>query len=286
MLDIQAVSTNLKLGQDGIWYSKDSEDISFPSDGNEECFTIEDKSFWFKHRNNCILSAVKSYPPVDNGRIFDIGGGNGFVSLALAASGFDVALVEPGRTGASNAKRRGLDTVICATAATAQLKPHSLSAIGLFDVVEHIEDDLSFLKSLRGLMKGEGRLYITVPAYSFLWSGEDVSAGHYRRYTRKSISKVIEHAGFEVEFSSCIFRFLPIPIALFRVLPYRMGLSLSKNNIQAAARDHAVQGGVIANVLAFVLNSEIENLKSNKAMSFGGSCLVVAKSPELLGVIK
>lgn len=279
MLNIQAVSTNLKLGQDGIWYSQDSQDISYPSDGNEVCFTIEDKSFWFKHRNNCILAAVKSYPPEDNGTIFDIGGGNGFVSLALEASGFDVALVEPGRTGASNAKRRGLNTVICATTATAQLKPHSLSAIGLFDVVEHIEDDLSFLKSLRGLMKEQGRLYITVPAYSFLWSGEDVSAGHYRRYARNNICKVIEHAGFEVEFSSYIFRFLPIPIAFFRVLPYRMGLSLSKNKAQAVARDHAVRSGAIANVLAFVLNSEIENIKNNKKMGFGGSCLIVAKSP-------
>lgn len=123
MLDIQAVSTNLKLGEDRIWYSKDSQDISYPSDGNEVCFTIEDKSFWFKHRNCCILSAVKSYPPKDNGTIFDIGGGNGFVSLALATSGFDVALVEPGKTGALNAKRRGLDSVICATTATAQFKP-------------------------------------------------------------------------------------------------------------------------------------------------------------------
>lgn len=279
MIDIQSVSTNLKLGQDGIWYSKDSQDISYPPDGNETCFAIEDQSFWFKHRNNCILSVVRSYPPEDNGPIFDIGGGNGYVSAALAASGFDTALLEPGRTGASNAKRRGLDTVICATTGTAQLKPHSLSAIGLFDVVEHIEDDLSFLKSLRGLMKEQGRLYITVPAYSFLWSEEDISAGHYRRYTRKGICDVIERAGFEVEFSSYIFRFLPIPIAIFRVLPYRIGLSLSKNKPQTAARDHAVQGGVITNVLAFILNSEIDNLEHKKAMRFGGSCLIVAKSP-------
>jgi hypothetical protein len=40
-----------------------------------------------------------------------------------------------------------------------------------------------------------------------------------------------------------------------------------------------VQGGPIASMLSFVLNSEIENLKNNKAMSFGGSCLIVAKSP-------
>ncbi len=278
MADIQAVSNNLMLGQDGIWYSKDSHDISYPPDGNSVCFSIEDRSFWFKHRNNCILSAMKSYPPEDNGTLFDIGGGNGFVSLALAASGFDVVLVEPGRTGALNAKRRGLPTVVCASTDTAEFKPHSLSAIGLFDVLEHIEDDLSFLKSLRGLIKEKGTLYITVPAYSFLWSGEDVAAGHYRRYTRNNLCKLIEHAGFEVKYFSYIFRLLPIPVTLFRVLPYRIGLTSSKNKFESAASDHAVHGGIIANVFHFFLKSEIANIKNNRTMSYGGSCLVVAKS--------
>lgn len=279
MLDMQTISTNLKLGQDGIWYSKDSQEISYPSHGNEACLAVEDRSFWFKHRNNCILAMVKSFPPEGSGTIFDVGGGNGYVSLALAASGFSTVLVEPGKTGALNARRRGLSTVICATTDTAQFKPDSLAAIGLFDVIEHIEDDLSFLKSLRGLMKGLGRLYVSVPAYSSLWSEKDTSAGHYRRYTRKSISRVIERAGFEVEFASYIFRFLPIPIALFRALPYRVGIPLSKNRSRAIARDHAVEGGVITNILAFLLNAEVENLRLKKAMNFGGSCLVVAKNP-------
>jgi hypothetical protein len=277
MLDLQSISENLKLGPDGIWYSKDSQDISYPSDAHEVLFTIEDKSFWFRHRNNCIVSAVKSYPPEENGTIFDIGGGNGMVSLALARAGFDIALVEPGCTGAANAKRRGLETVICATTATAEFKPHSLSAIGLFDVVEHIKDDFSFLRSLRGLMKEKGRLYITVPAYSFLWSRNDITGGHYRRYTRNSISKIIENAGFEVEFSSYIFRLMPIPIALFRVLPYRLGLSFSKNKGKTVSRDHAVKGGFITTLLARVLNLEIKNIQNKKEMFFGGSCLIVAK---------
>ncbi len=185
MADIQSITTGLKLGKDGIWYGIDTQDISYPPDGNEACFAIEDSSFWFRHRNNCIISAVRSYPPENKGTIFDIGGGNGFVSLGLANSGFDVALVEPGRTGASNAKRRGLKTVICATTESARFKPHSLSAVGLFDVVEHIEDDLSFLRFFRSLLKQGGRLYMTVPAYSFLWSEEDVLSGTFQKVYAK-----------------------------------------------------------------------------------------------------
>jgi len=279
MVDIRSISTDLKLGDDGIWYSSNDQKISYPSYGNENTFAVEDSSFWFRHRNSCILSVVKSYPPEDNGTIFDIGGGNGFVSSELANAGFDVALVEPGRVGASNAKSRGLKNVICATTSTAKFKQHSLPAVGLFDVIEHIEDDLTFLKSIKSLMKKGGRLYATVPSYSFLWSEEDVLAGHFRRYALRDISNVLKAAGFEVEFSTCIFRFLPIPIFLLRSLPYKIGLSKLGRKAKNISRDHAVKGGITANILSSTLQQEIENLNNKKGMRFGGSCLLVARNP-------
>lgn len=209
--------------------------------------------------------------------IVDIGGGNGFVSLALREAGFEVALVEPGQTGARNARRRGLETVICATTESAQFRLGSLSAVGLFDVIEHIEDDVSFLSSIHQLVKQGGYLYATVPAHELLWSREDVVAGHYRRYSRKSLSKVLGQAGFTVELVTHLFRPLPIPISLFRVLPYRMGLAHSRDKRQKIARDHAVQGGVMSRVLQAALDSEVQNLENKTAMRFGSSCLVVAR---------
>lgn len=279
MVDIRSISTELKLGDDEIWYSSNNQKTSYPSDGNENSFAVEDSSFWFRHRNSCIVSVVKSYPPEDNGTIFDIGGGNGFVSSGLANAGFDVALVEPGRVGASNAKSRGLKNVICATTNTAKFKKHSLPVVGLFDVIEHIEDDLSFLKSIRSLMKKGGRLYVTVPSYSFLWSEEDVLTGHLRRYALRDISSVLKSAGFEIEFSSYIFRFLPIPIFLLRSLPYKIGISMTERKAKNIPRDHAVKGGIIANILSVTLQQEIENLNNKRSMRFGGSCLLVARNP-------
>ena len=257
-----------------------TKDISYPSEGHDACFAVEDNSFWFRHRNNCITAVVASYPPGNNDTIFDIGGGNGFVSLKLADSGFNVALVEPGKAGTSNAKRRGLSNVICATTDTAKFKQHSLPAVGLFDVIEHIDDDLAFLKSIRELMKKNAPLYVTVPSYSFLWSAEDVFAGHFRRYNLDGISNVLQLAGFQVEFSSCIFRFLPVPVFLLRTLPYKLGLSKTKRGTSSTiSRDHAVKGGIMVNILDSILQSEVKNLNNRKAMSFGGSCLIVAKKP-------
>jgi 2-polyprenyl-3-methyl-5-hydroxy-6-metoxy-1,4-benzoquinol methylase len=278
MVDIKSISDELQKGDDGIWYSRDNLNVSYPQDGNERCFAVEDSSFWFHHRNKCIVSIVKSYPPENNGTIFDIGGGNGFVSLGLQKAGFDVVLVEPGPIGTSNARKRGIKNIICATTETAKFKKNSLPAVGLFDVIEHIEDDILFLKSIRVIMKREGYLYVTVPSYPFLWSMEDVSAGHFRRYTLKGITRVIKSSGFEILFSSYIFRFLPIPIFFLRSLPYKIGLRKKKGMLRNISRVHVVKSGPFGNLLNAVLELEIANLDNNRVMKFGGSCLIVAKA--------
>ena len=110
-----------------------------------------------------------------------------------------------------------------------------------------------------------------------LWSAEDETAGHYRRYSPATLRRVVEQAGFEVEFSTCIFRPLPIAVALFRALPHRLGMARKKDKAQSISRDHAVRGGVLASLLARVLGSEIPNLERRKAMRVGGSCLMVAR---------
>ena len=216
--------------------------------------------------------------PEDNGTIFDIGGGNGFASSNLANAGFDVILVEPGKIGAYNAKKRGLKNVICATTEAANFKQNSLSAIGLFDVIEHIEDDFCFLRSIKSLIKKNGYLYVSVPSFSFLWSELDVLAGHFRRYTLGDMYKLLKSSEFEVVFSSYIFRFLPIPIFLLRSLPYKMRLSKKERKPTDVSRDHVVKGGLIAKILIAIFKPEITNLNNRRLMRFGSSCLIVAKS--------
>ena len=152
MFDIKAISSDLFLADDGIWYSKNKRDISYPERGNQDFFEIEDNSFWFKHRNKCIVSLVNNYPPQDKGPIFDIGGGNGYVSHGLSDSGFSVVLVEAGVNGVRNAKKRGLEHIICGPFEDGGFARRAIPAIGLFDMLEHIEDDLSFLKSLQFLL--------------------------------------------------------------------------------------------------------------------------------------
>lgn len=52
--DLRVVCPGLQIGEDGIYYAIGSEAVSYPEEGNEACFEIEDQSFWFRHRNDCI----------------------------------------------------------------------------------------------------------------------------------------------------------------------------------------------------------------------------------------
>src|SRR5215813_1634544 len=103
---VDEFATEVHMREPGFWVANASSPVSYPEDGNAECRSVEDSSFWFAHRNACIVEVMKRFPP--SGLILDIGGGNGFVSLALEKAGWEVALIEPGIQGAINAKARGL----------------------------------------------------------------------------------------------------------------------------------------------------------------------------------
>ena len=53
------------------------------------------------------------------------------------------------------------------------------------EVLEHIEDDISFLRKVNELLINQGQLILPVPAGQRYWSKHDEIVGHYRRYEKK-----------------------------------------------------------------------------------------------------
>jgi 2-polyprenyl-3-methyl-5-hydroxy-6-metoxy-1,4-benzoquinol methylase len=274
MINLERFSSEL-VERDGILFAKKDSHISYPEKGNEICFQIEDDSFWFKHRLNCIIEAVKKFCP--HHQFFDIGGGNGFVAKGLEDNGIQTVLLEPGAQGCQNAKKRKLKNIICATLENAAIKSNSIPAVGLFDVVEHIEHDTDFLKAVYNLLEAEGYIFITVPAYKSLWSKEDDDAGHYRRYTTKELEDKLKQVGFEIAYSTYIFSLLPLPVFLFRSLPSKLGLNKNSADLEKQRNEHKANNNLVNKMLDKVWNFEIDQIKAGKTIPFGGSCLVVAK---------
>ena len=274
-MDFKLIAENLELVDD-IWVAKSKTEISYPAEANENCFQIEENSFWFQHRNNCIIEAVKLFAA--KGIFYDFGGGNGFVALELEENGIKTVLVEPGKTGVSNARKRGLKNTICATIEDAGFKSHTLSAVGLFDVVEHIKKDKALLKLAFELLEPGGRLFITVPAFNFLWSREDDYAGHFRRYTIKNLRKILVEIGFHVEYATYIFSVLLFPMFIYRSVPFRLRLIKERSSIEALKREHHLPKGIVGKLLESTLEMERKRIRQKKRIPFGSSFLIVAKT--------
>ena len=277
-INVLNYASSLSLGKNGIWYASETEPISYPRTGNNQCFEIEDNSFWFNHRNKCINQLVNKFSPKSKGPIFDLGGGNGVVAKALIDAGWNVVLVEPGKVGVENAKNRGLENVICATIKTAGLKKNSLPAVAIFDVLEHIEFDVLLLKELWSLLAKESYLYITVPAYNLLWSQHDIHAGHFRRYQLKKLLDDLKKIGFKIHFGSYIFRFLPLIALICRSIPFQLG-ACNGGKKSSIKREHAGRWQAIYRLLDRLLTPEINNIRNGQSMKFGLSIIIAAYKP-------
>jgi SAM-dependent methyltransferase len=273
MIDLTVIAPNLVPAEPGLWCSPASSAVAYPETGHDWCRQIEDNSFWFTHRNNCIIELLRRFPPA--GAIFDIGAGNGFVSLGLNDAGFEAVPIEPGHAGAYQALARGLNPVICATLDEAGFRESSLPAAGLFDVLEHIEHDSVFLDKIHRLLIPGGRLFVSVPAYRLLWSIADVAAQHQRRYTITELSDKLTAAGYSVEFATYLFFFLPLPIFLSRTIPSLLGLR-KRINLDQGLKEHRPSGGLAGRLLNRLLGWELNRLISGRKIPFGGSCLVIA----------
>ena len=89
------------------------------------------------------------------------------------------------------------------------------------DVLEHVEGDLALLLEYTEKAKVGAKVVITVPAFLSLWSAHDVYLGHFRRYRKPDIEKLVTSAGLEIETSHYLFSSL-LPVVYFlRRLGYR-----------------------------------------------------------------
>jgi methyltransferase family protein len=185
-------------------------------------------------------------------------------------------VLEPDEIGASIAHQRGLP-VIRAAFSRDLFRECSLDAVGLFDVLEHIPDDVAFLSDCRYTLCPGSLMYLTVPASPSLWSSDDDFAKHCRRYTHRSLAELLHQAGFEPVVLTYFFSLLVVPLYLFRTLASQLGLRRVTTADDAVAH-HAGKSG-ISGLASTCLSFEVSVLKAGMRLPFGTSLIAVARKP-------
>lgn len=169
---------------------------------------------WEISRARCILSLLKISPKTP---ILDIGSGDMYFTRLLAEKyrGVVIALDINYKTSSREGNiliRRDIN----------EIAPDSLALITMMDVLEHVEDELSFLHAAVGKLQSGGTVLLTVPAHMYLFSEHDVFLRHIRRYDKKGLDSVLSSAGLKVELVS-YFYLIPYCVRLFQVTLKRLG---------------------------------------------------------------
>jgi SAM-dependent methyltransferase len=161
---------------------------------------VERDHFWFATRREVILDVLRSAVPDLTARaLFDLGCGSGGLLQFLGESGIPLA-------GACDVypesleivrRRVGVPLLLVDEGRLPPLGP-GYRLLSLFDVLEHIDDDLGTLRHLLSILEPGGVLVLTVPAHPFLYDEMDEIAHHRRRYRRSELGGKLRAAGFEV----------------------------------------------------------------------------------------
>lgn len=154
--------------------------------------TAEESHFWFSARQEKICQLFQSHVK-KQASILEIGGGTGFIAEKLMKLGYSIEIGDIHHNGLQYAKRRGVKKLYQFDL----FKPpfeKEYDVICLFDVFEHLQNELQALECLKTMLKSGGKIILTVPAHQWLWSRDDHIAGHKRRYTKEALEKLFKKA--------------------------------------------------------------------------------------------
>lgn len=156
----------------------------------EELAIFEQAQNWKKYFSKYILPFVGE-------KVLEVGAGTGSTTILLNHNkASEWLLLEPDQKMAEELKRKTQSgflpkNCIPVHGTLKALDPSiRFDTILYIDVLEHILHDKKELETAADFLKSGGALIVLSPAVPFLFSPFDKAIGHYRRYTRNSLSRI------------------------------------------------------------------------------------------------
>lgn len=185
----------------------------YPESGFDLTDKVEGGSFWVRSRTRVLRRQVlRLTRGAARVRMLEIGCGTGWFLRSLSGrENLELVGSEVSLRGLKSATARGAAVEFIQLDATDIPFVGEFDLIGAFDVIEHIDNDMSVLRGMLRALKPGGHAIVTVPQHPFLWSALDEIVHHKRRYTRRELSEKLEAAGFELVYvTSFLFTLFPL----------------------------------------------------------------------------
>lgn len=182
----------------------------------ELCCLAEEDHWWFRARHEIIISTIEKIHKLRQGdSILDIGCGSGAFLEYFQKQGCKVTGIDSSYRAVERCRARGLANVIQGDVGYMKMPQDGFDIVTMFDVLEHIDDDMHFLQTVRTLMQPKGCVLITVPAFQWLWTSHDEKNHHKRRYKADQILDLLNVSGLK-PIHETYFNTLLFPLALVR----------------------------------------------------------------------
>ena len=162
--------------------------------------------WWWRAREAFLMTQIVALAPRGGfGPILDVGCGAGFFFDQLAAYGTPEG-VEASREFAAQARP---DYRIHYCPFDERFVPgKKYGLVLMLDVLEHLDDDVAALRCALNLLKDDGILLVTVPAFRSIWTAHDDLNHHVTRYTAASLQRSADAAGMRIMHSRYFFHWL------------------------------------------------------------------------------
>lgn len=128
--------------------------------------------------------------------MIEIGAGMGAAGARLSRR-YKYIGVEPDARSALVAQARVAAGGTVIVGDSSALPPDAISDfLCAFEVLEHIQDDAGALRGWREHVRPGGSLIVSVPAWRHRFGASDIKVGHFRRYDRVDLERVLLDGGF------------------------------------------------------------------------------------------
>lgn len=137
-----------------------------------------------------------------HGAVLEIGCGIGNFTAHLASRATEVTAIDINADyvhATADRLQTCNNVMVCHGDATKMDWSRRYNAIVMLDVLEHVEDDIGLLRHLSSALVPGGLLVLKVPAAPRLYTQMDKAIGHYRRYSRRGLARLLQRGGYVVE---------------------------------------------------------------------------------------
>jgi SAM-dependent methyltransferase len=175
----------------------------------------QNKNHWWFEGKKIILRKILKKNLINTKKILDYGCGVG-INLSMLSEFGKVYYYDKNKLAINYVKKKYFNKKIFVNVTRLFNFKKKFDLIIAADVIEHIKNDRKVIFKLSNLLKKDGHILITVPAFQSLFSSKDISLMHYRRYNKETLHKLLDKHFHIIKFTYFNFiLFLPIAIVIF-----------------------------------------------------------------------